>query len=128
MKIDEGIHVFGHKLRDLRRKKGFTQTKLSELSGVSRRAIVHYENHAKRPTVDKVIKLAEALGVSDEELLGFSKQEKKKVIEDISYKIMKKFRVIEKLPTRDQNTIFQFINTVVEKNKLKEELKSRKKS
>ena len=39
---------------------------------------------------------------------------------------MKKVRLIEQLSERDQRAIFQFINTIVEKNNLKEELKIRK--
>lgn len=37
----------------------------------------------------------------------------------LPFKIMKKVRVIEELPTRDQNTIFSLINALAEKNKLK---------
>ncbi len=69
-----------------------------------------------------------ALGVSDEELLGMSKSPGKKKSEDVSYKILKKVRVIEDLPVRDQNAIFHFINALVEKNKVrgKNKLKQKK--
>lgn len=120
MSTKDNINIFSQNLRMLREEKGYTQTKLAELSGVSQRAIAHYEKYAKRPSIDKVKKLAQVLGVTDEELLGLSPRTKKD--EDLSYKIMKKVRIIEELPTRDQNAIFQFINTIVEKNKLKKEL------
>lgn len=108
---------FGINLRRIRLNKGYTQTKLAELSEVSQRIIEHYEKYAKRPSIDKVKKLAAALGVTDEELLGISK---KKTSDDQSFKIMKKVRVIEKMPKRDQDMVFGLINTLVEKNKLKE--------
>jgi len=95
--ISENKIKFDENLSLLRRKKGFTQTNLAELSGVSQRAIAHYEKHAKRPTIDKVKKLARALGVSDEELLGTTKIKAGKN-EDVSFKILKKMRIIEKLP------------------------------
>jgi len=120
---EDKIHIFGKNLREIRKKKGYTQTKLAELSGVSQRAIGHYEKHAKRPTVEKVTKLADALSVSVDELMGTPKtSDKNKIEENISYKIMKKVRLIEQLPTRDQNTIFSVINSLVEKNKLKGKL------
>jgi len=119
MKQDETINLFGENLRNARRVKGYTQSQLAEISGVSRRAIVHYEKHVKRPAVDKVKKLARALDVSDDELLGIKSIKTKKREEDVSYKIMKKVRVIEKLPARDQNMVFSLINSLAEKNKLK---------
>jgi len=39
---------------------------------------------------------------------------------ELPYKLMKKFKVVEKLPTRDQNAIFHYINALVEKNKTRE--------
>jgi len=120
-------NMFADNLRELRRKNGFTQAQLAELSGVSRRAIVHYENHAKRPTIDKVKKLSKALGISDEELLGQTDIPSRKKQPELPYKLMKKLRIIETLPIRDQNAIFQYIATVVERNQLKEEIQKKKK-
>ncbi len=116
---------FGKNLREIRTKKGFTQENLAEISGVSRRMIGHYETQAKCPSLEKVEKIAKALNISIEELMeGLSTPNKKNVKEEeVSKRILKKVRVIEKLPTRDQNAIFQYIKTVVEKNKLREKLK-----
>ena len=103
---------FGENLRRIRRKKGYTQAQLARLSGISRRMIGHYETQVKRPSIEKVKKISETLGVSDEELLGIVKSTKsKKKDDDISYKIMKRVRMIEKLPKRDQDVIFSLINT-----------------
>ena len=118
MKNEKLNEVFSINLRDIRRKKGYTQIKLSEISGVSQRVIDHYEKYVKRPSIDNVKKLADSLGVTDEELLGTTKNKPGKA-EDVSFKIMKKVRVIEKLPVRDQNAIFHFINSLAEKNKIK---------
>ena len=122
MESPNNINNFSSNLREMRRKKGYTQAKLAELSGVSRRAIVHYEKHATRPSIEKVKKIADALEISDDELLGIKRKpkSKKKPSEEVSYKIMKKVRIIEQLPTRDQNMIFSLINSLAEKNKLKQ--------
>ena len=119
MKTDETFTELSQRLRDIRKEKGYTQIKLAKISGVSRRMIGHYETNVIRPSIDKVKKLAETLDVSLDELLGITPKKKKKKEEDVSYKIMKKVRVIEELPTRDQNMIFSLINSLVEKNKLK---------
>ncbi len=121
MKSNETYSHFGKNLRKIRKAKGYTQEKLAELSGVSRRMIGHYETVVQNPSLDKVKKLSHALNVSDEELLGIKKpQGKKKKEEELSFKLMKKLRVIEELPVRDQNAIFHYINALVEKNKSRE--------
>ncbi len=119
--------MFGTNLKQIRKKKGYTQTQLANIAGVTQRVIEYYENHVKRPSLDKVKKLSHALDVSDEELLGIAKSPGKKKSDDVSYKILKKVRVIEELPTRDQNAIFHFINALVEKNKVREKNKPKKK-
>jgi transcriptional regulator with XRE-family HTH domain len=110
---------FGEALRKLRRKKGYTMEQLAERAGMSKRMIGHYETHVKRPSLEKINKIAEALDTSIEELMANIDSTTKKKNSDLSYKIMKKVRIIEELPTRDQNTIFSLINALAEKNKLK---------
>jgi transcriptional regulator with XRE-family HTH domain len=119
---------FGQNLRLVRRKKGYTLDRLAEISGISKRMISHYETRAKRPSLDKINILADALNVSIDELTGHDSHIKHKKNEDIvSYKIMKKLRVIERLSVREQKAIFQFINTIVEKNRYKKEFQNKKK-
>ena len=111
---------FGKNLRNARKQKGYTLAKLAEISGISKRMIGHYETQVKKPSLDKIKKLAGALNISVIELIEDSNSKVKKTQSDISYKIMKKVRVIEELPTRDQNVIFSLINSLSEKNKLKQ--------
>ena len=61
---------FGIILRDLRKKLGYTQYTLAEKIGTSRRIIRYYECEATRPPADLLPKLAEALHVSVNVLLG----------------------------------------------------------
>lgn len=118
MKSNESNSFFGESLRKVRKQRGYTMEQLAEISGISKRMIGHYETQVKRPALDKIQILAKALNVSANELMGPSKSNTK-TRDETSYKIMKKVRLIEKLPTRDQNTIFSLINSLVEKNKLK---------
>lgn len=112
---------FGERLKAIRRKKGLTQYQLADILNTSQRMIAHYEKNGNRPRIDKVKSLAEVLGVSISELIENEKPSKiKEKEEDVSYKIMKKVRVIEKLPVRDQKAIFRLINSLAEKNKIQE--------
>jgi transcriptional regulator with XRE-family HTH domain len=117
MEKGENLTVFGKTLQNLRKEQGLSQAKLANASGVSRRAILHYEKYAKRPSIDKVKKLANVLGVSDEELLGIKSMKRNKSLQ-ISNRVIKKARVIDQLPLTDQKTIFRIINTMAEKNNI----------
>jgi len=129
MNTKASILNFGQNLRRIRKKKGYTLAQLAEISGISKRMIGHYETQVKRPSIDKIKTLADALDLSLDELMGVNDTSRNKKKEDLaSYKIMKKVRVIEQLSTREQKAIFQYINTIVEKKKLKEELQAKKKN
>ena len=122
----QNIH-FGQNLRLLRKERGYTLDQLAELSGISKRMISHYETQVKRPAIEKITILADALNVSINELMDIPDKSKAKGEDKTFYKILKKVRLIEELSERDQRAIFQFINTIVEKNNLKKELKTKKK-
>jgi len=110
--------TFSQRLRVARKDKGLTQANLSELTGISRRAIAHYESQGKQPPVKNLKKLAEAIGTTVDSLVGAvldSGNRKDK----LSYSISKKVKVIEKLPVRDQKAIFRLINSLAEKNKIR---------
>jgi transcriptional regulator with XRE-family HTH domain len=123
MKQKAATTEFGEHLRSVRREKGLTQAQVADLSGLSRRMIVHYEMHVKMPPLNKVKKIAEALGVSADELIGTSKPTKYQIEEEkISHSLMKRLKIIEKLPIRDQKVIFSLVNSLAEKNKSKGKL------
>lgn len=58
------------RLKSLREEKGLTQVQLSELAGITTRQIQKYEGGKARPRLDAAEKLAKALNVSTDELLG----------------------------------------------------------
>lgn len=60
----------GEKIRELRKKKGFTLDKLAELSESSKSYIWELENKdPPRPSADKIAKIAVALGVTPDYLI-----------------------------------------------------------
>lgn len=58
------------KLKEIRKKKGITQSRLAELLGVAEVTIQQYENGKRIPSLDKIEKLSLALDVSEAQLLG----------------------------------------------------------
>ncbi len=60
----------GNRLREVRKRKGLTQTELGELIGVGKSAICCYENETRNPTLEAVIEMIHVFGVSADYLLG----------------------------------------------------------
>lgn len=58
----------GEKIRDLRVSRGMTQEALAKKIGVCRRTVLSWERGVRTPRFDVAVRLAEALGVSANEL------------------------------------------------------------
>jgi transcriptional regulator with XRE-family HTH domain len=68
------MESFAATLIRLRNQRGYSQSELSRLSGVSQPLISMYESSdptARRPTIDNLIALAKALRVTPNALLGW---------------------------------------------------------
>jgi transcriptional regulator with XRE-family HTH domain len=72
----ENNYAFGNYITELRKKKKLSQTELGEKLGVSNKAVSKWENGAAYPSTDLILPLAEALGVSVEEILASISQSK----------------------------------------------------
>jgi transcriptional regulator with XRE-family HTH domain len=62
------------RIKQVRKKVGWSQQKLAEKAGLSLAVITKIEQGvAKRPSIQTMMKLADALGISLDELVGRSK-------------------------------------------------------
>ena len=61
---------FKDRLKIIREAKHMTQTELANIIGIAPNTLNSYENTNREPRITLVIKLAKALGVSTDELLG----------------------------------------------------------
>ena len=59
----------GENLKKIRTKKDITQTQLAETLGVDKSFVSNIENGKTNPTLSTITNLAQALGVSTNELL-----------------------------------------------------------
>ncbi len=105
---------FAARLAALRRSRGLTQDELGRAAGSSQRMIAHYENTPDaQPPADVLAELARALRVSTDVLLGIAP-----LSEDVSsavYRLRKRLRKVEELPSDDQKTVLKIVDALLEK-------------
>ena len=63
--------MLSNRIKELRKKSGWSQQKLAERAGLSYNAITKIEQGAaKRPTIQTIVKIADAFKVSLDVLVG----------------------------------------------------------
>lgn len=62
--------VFGARLREARERQGLSQAQLADRAAMQPSAIAHFEADRRKPSFENVRRLATALGVSSDYLLG----------------------------------------------------------
>ena len=110
------ITGFGARLAEFRRARNITQVQLAESTGTTQRAISYYENEAGYPPVDAIVRLADALGVSTDELLGMHATKSAKAHSEHNdpdlRRFWKKFQQIARLPEKDQRAVIRLVNSL----------------
>jgi len=91
---------FGKRLAQIRKAKGFSQRELAKKIDVTVRVISYYENESDFPPSHFLPRLASALKVSVDKILGTDSIE----IEPVNTRIWKRFKRFEGL-TRDKQQI-----------------------
>ena len=107
----------GQRLARLRRAAGFSQRSLAQHLGVSQRMIAYYEAQAGRPPAHLLPALAEAFGVSADELLGVASaaaSDKPK-----NQRLWRRLRQIEELPPKERKELSQIIDVYLERHQLR---------
>lgn len=67
------LNIFPQRLKELRLKKGLTQTELGEKVGVKQNTFTNWENGKREPSFENLVKLADLLDVSLDWLFGRDK-------------------------------------------------------
>lgn len=91
----------------LRDKKGLSQTELAEKSGVSRVMIGKYERGEAMPSIDAAKKIADALEVSLDYLVGEGINSK------LDRQALKRLQDLEQLEDDKKKTLFDLIDTYI---------------
>ena len=69
--------TIGQAMRNARKRKGITASKLSAITGYNKYTISRWENDKAVPTLISVIDIADTLGVSIDELIGHEVRKKR---------------------------------------------------
>jgi transcriptional regulator with XRE-family HTH domain len=108
---------FGDRLATMRKAAGLSQLALEKVSGVSRRMLAYYEARASLPPGHVLTALAEALGVSVDQLVG--KKTRPAVGARMqSSRLLRRLHLMEKLPLKDKRELLGVIDTYLVKNRL----------
>ena len=93
---------FAKNLRKYRKRKHYTQVELGKKLNYGSTAIANYESGRNEPSFDSLIKLAETLDITIDELLGVKlKSEEKQLLSDF-----------KKLNNEKKKTIIDLIHTL----------------
>ena len=106
---------FANNLIAIRKEKGFSQRDLANETGISGRMIAYYETHSDMPSIDKLKKIANALNVSVAQLIDTSLSDKNML--SLNTRTLKKIKLLEQLPVKDQQKVLIYIKDLIEKNK-----------
>lgn len=114
MKFGERL---SRKIKKLRQEKNLTQNQLGKDISADARTISNYENGVYVPSLETIIKLAEALGVStDYLLLDDAKERAAGAIRDLN--LLKLFEQVTTLPAENKNIVTKLIESFVVKQRL----------
>jgi transcriptional regulator with XRE-family HTH domain len=110
--------TFGEILRKIREDKGLSQSDLAHKAGFQPSAISHFESSRRSPSFDNLKKLADALAVTIDYLLG------RETIPTSAGPVAEKlFRNFEQMSAEDQDDLAKFAGILAEKNRRRKEEK-----
>lgn len=105
--------VFGARLLALRRARGLTQTQLAELIDSTQRAISYYEASGGNPDLPIVAKLAAALGVTTDELLGTDQESPAESgMDTAERRTWRRFKQLMALPEKDRRAVLRMLDSL----------------
>lgn len=112
---------FGKRLASIRQAAGWSQRRLAKAAGISQRMIAHYEGRDPLPPGHVLAALAEALGVSVDQLAGLVADVPKVKRTRTSARILRRLEAMEDLPLKDKRELLAIIDTYLEKHRLFEQ-------
>lgn len=106
----EGLETIAQRFVRLRKEAGLSQAQMAEKLGVSQPVVSDYERGASRLHGELILKVAEILNVSADELLG---KETNKPKARPTGKVQQVFEEVSNLPRRQQDKVVEFVSAFV---------------
>jgi transcriptional regulator with XRE-family HTH domain len=104
--------ALGRRIAALRKERGYTQTELADQVGAIQVVVSNYERGKLRPHPDMLVRLAKALRVSADELLGVQPASQNGA--PVSRRVLRRLQAIDQLPKRDQDALFRTIDAFLQ--------------
>lgn len=104
---------FGNKVAQLRKEKDLSRDELGEKIGTSGAIVGRYERGDMKPSIEIAAKIADALDVSLDFLMGLSSD----LVKD--KKMVNRLEDIKKLPEKEREKIFEYIDLIIRDVKIK---------
>lgn len=109
----EGLETIAQRLVRMRKEKGITQHDMADRLGVSQPVVSDYERGVLRLHGELIVKAAEILNVSADEILGLTPQRERPPLK--SRKLLRRMELIERLSKRDRDALLRTIDAFLAK-------------
>lgn len=117
------MQSFGERLAQLRKTAGYTQVEFASEVGVTQRMVAYYEAPDAQPPAHFLPQMAQVLGVSVDVILGLSELRSPKRI--ATNRLERRLLEIDKFDPKAKRQITQLLDSFIEAEKLKQQMKSR---
>jgi len=107
---------FAQRLKELRTARRLTQTRLAELLAISPRVYSRWETGDVTPHFDTIVRLAEILGVSLDELAGRTDVSSEAIIKNPE--LNRLCRKVDQLSDEDQRALMVVLDSLVKRSKV----------
>ena len=115
------MSLFSERLKKLRSDRNITQTRLAELLEVDPRVYNRWERGTATPQFDTIIKIADILQVSLDELAGRAEITAEPKIHN--YELLNLYPQVDGLPDEDQQALVLVIDSFVKKAQMNKVMK-----
>jgi transcriptional regulator with XRE-family HTH domain len=107
---------FGERLRHTRESKGLSQSELAHKAGFQPSAIAHFESERRSPSFENLRRLADALAVTIDFLLG--RDTDPKTAGPVAEQL---FRDFSRMSAKDQETVADIAKMLADKDRKRKE-------
>lgn len=110
----------GDRVRTVREAKGLTQKEVALAIGMDQSQYSKIEKNKTDPTTSTLHKVAKAIGIELSEL--FASEDAFKDVNSYDRSVMEKLHLLEQLDEEEQRSIFNIIDGLISKKRLKDSL------
>jgi transcriptional regulator with XRE-family HTH domain len=115
--LDWNMTDFHQRLRHLRTARKLTQTRVAELLGISPRVYTRWENGGATPLFGTVVRIADILGVSLDELAGRSDSAGEPQIRNPE--LHRLYKKVDLLSDEDQKALLVVLDSLVKRSRVR---------